>query len=423
MSEHDPDPAALDELSRAFAADPPGEFEGVRIIPRGEPPEAARPADPTDPDELPDDLEPTAPTPIVDRAPADPDDEPPAWVDPTPDDLPGAGDTPHTPGPAPDSSTPAPNVISIGDDDFPDAHYIEGSLDAGSKRRGGSGVVIIEDDDTGDALKPESERDLRRGIEPRMRDRRIAVRRAAAKKRLVWVGVAVGVIAVVVAVLAVLGSGMFAVSADHVTVTGNVYTDPDRLQDVIDDLVGTPTLLADTTAAEQRLEDIPWVADAKVTVRFPHSASIEIRERQAISTYQGPDQRFRVLDREGRVLDVLDKWPLAYVLIGGPDPVDLEPGQFAPFGYAAASELAKNLTPGVRSQLDRIGVTADGSNLALRLEDGTEVRFGEARDLLNKLVRLETLLDELAEEGGDGGPSAGGPPLVIDVSTRETTRG
>ena len=58
-----------------------------------------------------------------------------------------------------------------------------------------------------------------------------------------------------------------------------------------------------------------------------------------------------------------------------------------------------------------IEVTADGSRLIMRLNDGTEVRFGEARDLFAKLVRLETVLssDETRESS------------VIDVSTREVT--
>ncbi len=111
------------------------------------------------------------------------------------------------------------------------------------------------------------------------------------------------------------------------------------------------------------------------------------------------------------MLDVLDGLPFAYVLITGPDPVDLDPGEFAPRGYAAASELAKNLTGSVRTQVDNIQVTTDGARLSLFLDDGTEVRFGEARDLFAKLVRLETVLTGADER----------EPGVIDVSTSEVT--
>jgi cell division protein FtsQ len=298
-------------------------------------------------------------------------------------------------------------LISIDNDDIPDAVYVEGSLESGGSRS----IVFIEDDVDSDAMTPESDRDLRRGIEPRMRERRAAVKRAQGRKRLKWLIAAFVVVILGVAALATFGSSLFAIEADQVTVTGNVYTDPERLQAVIDDLVGTPVLVADTNAAERRLEEIPWVDDAKVTTRFPHAAQIEIREREAIATYQGPDGKFRVLDREGRVLDVLEKYPFAYVLITGPDPVDLEPSEFAPQGYQGAAELAKNLTGTVRGQVERVEVTANGSRLAMWLDDGSEVRFGEARDLFAKLVRLETVLTQNPDR----------EPGPIDISTSQAT--
>jgi cell division protein FtsQ len=312
-----------------------------------------------------------------------------------------ASDAPPVPPVIPGADPPT--VIAIDADELPDAVYVAGSLEGDGSRS----IVFIEDDTAGDAVNAESDRDLRRGIEPRMRERRVQVRRAQSRKRLKWV-LAAGVLVLIgIGALALVGSGVFAVREQNVFVTGNVYTDPESLQAVVDDIVGTPTLLVDTEAAERRLEQIPWVDEAKVTVSFPYSATIEIRERQAVATYRGPDGRFRVLDRDGRILDVLDQYPIAYVLVGGPDPVDLEAGQFAPEGYTAAAELAKNLTGSVRGQVERIEVTANGSSLIMWLRDGSDVRFGEARDLFTKLVRLETRLALEPER----------QPGPIDVST------
>ena len=285
--------------------------------------------------------------------------------------------------------------------------YVEGNLE----RTGSRTIVFIEDDDTGDTIGPDVERDVRRGIEPRMRERRAAVKRAIGRKRLRWVLVGTLVVAVSVGTLALLGSGLFAIKADNVRVFGAVYADPEKVAAVVDELVGTPTLRADTQAAERELEAIPWVDEARVRVSFPDSATIEIREREAWTTYQGPDGRYRVLDREGRVLAVLDGYPIAYLLLAGPDPVDLDPGEFAPQGYAAASELAKNLTGSIRGQVSFVSVTADGSRLSIFLDDGTEVRLGAARDLFNKLLRLETTLANNPDR----------EPGVIDVSTSEVT--
>lgn len=384
-SDRDPDKKALDELSRAFSDDDPGDYEGVRIV---------YPS--SDHDDGDDDLDATAPTPVSDR-----DADHGAGDD-------GGGDADDVPGEADhDRDAAAPKVISISDDELPDAAYVSGSLDGDNS----APVVIIEDDDSGDALQPEAERDMRRGIEPRMSERRKAVKRAAGRKRLIWAGVGVGTVIVIVALLTVLGSGLFAVDRDSIRVSGATYADQSELDRVLDDLAGTPALLADESAFEAQLEAIPWVRSAKVDVNFPSSASIEIREREALTTYAGPDGRYRVLDREGRVLDIIDGYPIAYVLITSPEVTDLEIGEFGPRGFAAASELVRNLTPTVRPRVEHIEVASDGSSLVLVLRDQSRVNFGAANDLLSKLVRLEALLGKY-------------PDLAdadLDVSTRETS--
>lgn len=420
--DREPDLTALEELRKAFGGEAragaaeggPYEFEIVEQEPLlTGPPDAALDEDADEgPDEAPDVVPDVGPDMAPEAARSRPatvlDESVPTQAATQPsliriDDLASAIEVDGTPPPAP----AARHVISIDADDLPDAVYVEGSLESG----GSGSIVFIDDDVAADALTPESDRDLRRGIEPRMRERRVAVKRAQGRKRLKWAAALAAIVLVGVGGLATVGSSLFAIRADQLTVTGNVYTDPERLQAVVDDLVGTPVLVADTQRAERELEAIPWVDDAKVTTDFPHAAAIEIRERRPIATYQGPDGRFRVLDREGRVLDVLEKYPFAYVLIEGPDPIDLDPADFAPQGYQAAAELAKNLTGSVRGRVDHIEVTADGSRLSMLLDDGSEVRFGEARDLFAKLVRLETVLTLNPDR----------EPGPIDVSTDQTT--
>lgn len=423
VPEHPPDPAALDELTRAFD-EAAGREPDVAAAPDTAAHDAGSTVEPIDgADRDPVDESDHEP---VDERDHDPVDEQVDVASSTPpriiriDDISGAvgvrdADEPGPVEPAPparhdpDRDERPTEVVVIGaeDDELPDAVYVEGSLDRSGKRT----IVFIEDDATDDPVAADAGRNAQRGIEPRMRERRVAVKRAQGRKRLLWVGLGAGVVVVVVGALAVLGSPLFAVRADQVTLTGAVYTDADGLAAVVDDLVGTPVLRVDTERLEADLEEIPWVDEAHVTVDFPHAATIDIRERAAMTTYQGLDGRFRVLDREGRVLDVIDKYPFAYVLIDGPDPVDLEPGAFAPTGYAAASELAKNLTASIRGRVEYIDVTASGSRLVLYLDDGSTVFFGEARDLFAKLVRLETVLAADPER----------EPGQIDVSTDDVT--
>ena len=402
-------PAKLEPAKLEPATIEPVEVDPVQVEPAaGEQPSAGHPA----PEAR--QVEPAGEPPAVEAPKPEPprivriDDYAASLAEPSPTvGAPGPPVDPliaHPPKPA---SPREPRVIAIDGDDLPDAVYVEGSLDGG----GTGSIVFIEDDVASDALTPESDRDLRRGIEPRMRERRLAVKRAQGRKRLKWLVAVLVLVILAVAALATFGSSLFAIEADQVTVTGNVYTKPESLQAVIDDLVGTPVLVADTQQAERDLEAIPWVEDAKVTTHFPHAVSIEIRERAPVATYQAPDMKYRVLDRDGRVLDVLEGYPIAYVLITGPDPVNLDASEIAPQGYKAAAELAKNLTTDVRGKVDHIEVTADGSRLVMFLDDGTEVRFGEARDLFTKLVRLETVLLTNPDR----------EPGTIDVSTSQTT--
>jgi cell division protein FtsQ len=223
--------------------------------------------------------------------------------------------------------------------------------------------------------------------------------------------VAVAVVVLVIAALAVLGSSLFAI--EDVRVDGAVHTDPARLQAVVDELEGTPVLRADTDRAERDLEAIPWVAAARVTTQFPHGATIELRERAPVATFQGGDARFRVIDIDGRVLDVLDAQPIDYLPITSDSVADLEAGQFASQGFIAAANLVQSLTPELRALATSVAVTPNGSDLRMELTDGRQVRFGPGRELVVKLVRLQTKLDELA----------GGGFQYIDVSTDDVTTG
>ena len=306
--------------------------------------------------------------------------------------------------------TVVPRTIAIGGDDgLPDAVYLDDALEGADP----SDTVFIDDDGTGDALLPKEA--TRRGIEPRLRQRRIGVRRAEGRRRLRKVLVIGGVFVVLVGVLAVLGSPLFAI--EDVQVSGKDRADDAAVTAVVDDLVGTPVLRADTAEAERRLELIPWVESARVRTDFPNGASIELLERTAVATAAGSDGRYRILDRQGRVLDVIAGQPVDFVLITGP-PVDLEPGAFAGVGHSAAAALVTKFRDELRTRLVSISTSSDGSDLRVILTnqplEDIEVRLGAAisdQQQIERLVRLELVLDELGESGS----------TVIDVSTNETT--
>ena len=307
------------------------------------------------------------------------------------------------------SPSPPKSPVMITDDEIPDALYVKGSLATDSS--GERSTIFIDDSQAprAETISIEAAAAATR-IEPRLRERRLAVRKAEGRKRLKWALITLAVVAIVVGGLAVLGSSLFAV--EEVDVEGAIYTDKDALAAVVDDLRGTPVLRVDTGAAERKLEAIPWVEDARVTTDFPHRVRIEIRERTPVLAFQAGDDRYRVIDRDGRVLDVLDGRPVKYLQLSSTEPTPaLAAGQFAPKGFGSAASMVEALTPEMARLAESVEVAPDGSDLRLELDGGIEVRFGAAEDLVVKLVRLQTVLDDHADE----------PISVVDVSTNEVT--
>jgi cell division protein FtsQ len=274
------------------------------------------------------------------------------------------------------------DVISIVDDD-------QGMvvLDADEVDR----VVIVDDD------RPDSSFEERR----RRRERRERLKKV---KWLKLAGIAVGC---VVFVMAVLASPLFAIRS--VTFEGNVYTAESTVDSVRKALDGASTFTVDTAKARRILLDDPWVAEVRITTNFPGRALVEISERVPVVWYVGDDQKARIVDARGHVIEVLDGWPTKYLRVQGTGP-SLEAGAIADDVYRAAAQLVLALPDEIRPLVKALDLSA-GGELSMILKGGTIVRFGPPTDLQRKLVAVVVLLRRQ-----DPATLA-----VVDVSTGEPT--
>ena len=310
---------------------------------------------------------------------------------------------------------PSRKVIVIGDDGRPDALYLD--EEAGSRLRevhtgegddtGGRSTIIISDLDESGSIEALPARSSG-SMDPRVRARRIAVRRAKGRKRLIWVAIAAAILLVLVGAVAVLASSLFDVRT--IDVQGAVYTDPQQLSAIVDKVRGEAILLVDTRQIERELEGIAWVESARVSTHFPHTVFIDVRERKPIATFAGSDGKFRVIDRDGRVLDVVDGVPIDYMLVTGAD-ADVDRGQFAGRPFASAAQLTIALPGEIRVLTRSIGVNATTGDLTMQLGDTLQVQLGPTADLSSKLVRLLSQV----RDGLDG-------ICGLDVSTSEISR-
>lgn len=317
---------------------------------------------------------------------------------------------------------------------FADDPEARSTARAGSARR-----IVIEADDVPDPITVGGERSPAPGVsrvvidaaddvevvpvaddgsptpptpDPRLRARRIAVRRAESRRRIKWVVGAVVVVLIGVAGLVLLASPLFSIQT--VQVEGAVYTDPARLAEVVDGLEGEPILTADLDGAERRLEEIPWVREARIAMHFPDRVSIQIAERSPIAHYRGADGLHRVIDVDGRVLDAIEGVPADYLPIDGSGP-NVPPGEFAGTSWRAAAQLANAVPTSLRPRVQRLGVTQAGE-LTMELSDppgdgSILVRFGFPDRYQDKLVAL---VNELPRHEP-------GTITVIDVSTGDPT--
>lgn len=239
----------------------------------------------------------------------------------------------------------------------------------------------------------------------RFRERRIAVRRAAGRRRLRWAVVVAGVVVAGLVALLLLASPILSVRT--VEVGGVVYADPERVGEVVASLKGDPILTADLNGAEKKLEAIPWVKAARVSMHLPSTVSIDIVERTPMAFYRAVDGFNRVIDIDGRVLDVIEGDPVDYPPVRGTGP-NLTPGEVVGQPFLGAVQLLNALPRDLRLRVIAAAGSPEGE-LSLELTDGVTVLFGRPEGFQDKLVGL---VNEIKRQGSSS-------YSVIDVSTGE----
>ena len=268
-------------------------------------------------------------------------------------------------------------------------------VDSSGKKR----VVISDDSEVIDRKNP---RQSDNGA-ARFRLRRIAVQRQEGRRRLRWFTVVGLVVAAVVLILLLLTSPILSVR--QVDVEGVVYADPQQIAAIVDSIDGEPILTVDLEVAETRLLAIPWVRLARVSMHLPARVTIEIVERTPIAFFRAVDGFNRVIDRDGRVLDVIEGDPTDYIRIIGTGP-NLSAGQMTEQPLLGAAELINALPSDLRIRLLSVTVSPEGE-VSLSLTNDVAVIFGRPDDFQAKLVGV---VNEIKRQGTNR-------YAVIDVSS------
>jgi cell division protein FtsQ len=234
-------------------------------------------------------------------------------------------------------------------------------------------------------------------MDPRLRERRLAVAREQGRRRMRIVSIAV----LAVSILGLLWLGLHSsiVAVHDVTVEGATRTGSGAVRKAAPVHDGDALLFVDTGAVARRVEALPWVAEAKVSRRLPNELHIAVVERTPAAwaiqpapagSPAGTPAHVAMLDASGRVLS-LQALPFpGFPEIRGLARVPAIGSTAVP---AAAVRVVAALPAALRSQTQALVVHGDTGTLLLQPVDGRPPAAGE--------VRLGTL-----EDGASKGAAA-----------------
>jgi cell division protein FtsQ len=233
-------------------------------------------------------------------------------------------------------------------------------------------------------------------VDPRLQERRIAVKRDAGRRRLRLLVVCGSVVGV-----AAIGAGASRsplLDVDLVEVTGAHHVPADAVLRTAGLRRGQLMVDVDGGAAARRIERLSWVVHAEVTRHWPGTVSVRVIERRAAAAVPATGG-WATVDASGRVLERSAELPA-----GLPAVLEVPPLQTdrAPAPIRDAITVAAAIPP---SLLGRVaGVIPRDGGLELALKPKGLVRFGGGDRAGEKLTALETLLARVS-----------GPIAVIDV--------
>ena len=237
-------------------------------------------------------------------------------------------------------------------------------------------------------------------MDPRIRERRIEVQREAGRKRL-------RVVLIATTVFVALGLAYLAVESpmldvDHVRVRGALHVTPAAVEAAARVRVGSPLLRVNTGAVERRVESMPWVQHAHVARHLPGTLTITVTEFQPTTFIRTGDGAVVLVAPTGRVVARASRPTTGAVELVGLRRVPQIGSLVSPPDVAS---VVHNMPPVLASAVSVIDVS--GSNVALRLARGGEVRLGSFDALRAKGAAALAVLQSLGTS----------PFRYIDVSS------
>ncbi len=239
-------------------------------------------------------------------------------------------------------------------------------------------------------------------MDPRIRERRVEVKRALGRRRL-------RVLIVVCSVVVVAGMAFLTVNSpfldvDRVQVIGTRHLSAQAVRASSRVHHGDALMFLDTGAAARRVEALPWVKHAAVHREYPGTVRIVVAEYTPVAFVQDGDD-FVLLAENGRVIARVAAAPPGVTKIIG---VRRAPTVGELLSPPEAAGIVAQLPDALAPQVEAVNV--GGAGVALELFRRGEIRLGNANDVSAKGAAA---LAVLADRGAT-------PFSYVDVSTPDS---
>ena len=222
-------------------------------------------------------------------------------------------------------------------------------------------------------------------MDPRIRERRIAVKRALGRRRLRIAVVVLGL----VLVLAVAALTVFSplLDVDTIRVVGARHTGARDVRRASGIHVHDALLFVDEGAAAHRLERLPWVERATVHRDFPGTVRIVVDEYTPTAYVRAGDQ-IVLFAENGHAIAHAHDVPAGAVEVRG---VRRPPADGELLSPPEAAGVAPQLPADLRARVTAVDVSGDG--IALVLQGGGAIRLGDADNLDAKAAAALAVLN------------------------------
>lgn len=226
-------------------------------------------------------------------------------------------------------------------------------------------------------------------IDPRIRRRRIEVRRDEGRRRRRIVVSCAVVAATVAGAAGATRSPLLDV--DRVVLEGAEHTGRDAVVRLGDLASSPPMLDVDTATLARRVEALPWVLEARARRQWPSTIRVDVVERRPAAVLPAGDGVWALADGTGRVLAVGPEKPPGLPVLGAV-PAPGRPGTTVGEETRPSLAVAAALPDDLRSRIADVAAVPGGEVELQLVPPGGVVRLGPPVDLDEKLRILAAVL-------------------------------